>query len=122
MANYPNDQSNPAGAIPVYITKGGGGGGGGPSGSPAGAYQQISAATLAAATPLMVPAGATSALIQAENGDVRWRDDGTVPTGAVGMLLLGGSAATTFVGDLSAVKFILSSATPAAILNVSYYK
>lgn len=27
MANYPNDQGNPAGAIPVYVVSGGGGAG-----------------------------------------------------------------------------------------------
>jgi predicted hotdog family 3-hydroxylacyl-ACP dehydratase len=79
-------------------------------------YQQIT--SLSAAAGLTVPAGATLAIIQAEAQIVRWRDDGTNPTAAVGMTI---AAAATLVydGNLNAIKFI--EATASAKLNVAYY-
>ncbi len=79
-------------------------------------YEQI--ASLAAAAGLTVPAGAKRALITPEAQAVRWRDDGTNPTGAVGMTLAVG-ATLDYRGDLAAIKFIESAAS--AKLNVSYY-
>jgi hypothetical protein len=79
-------------------------------------YQRISG--LSASTALTVPTGATLALIVAESQNVRWRDDGTAPTAAVGMPLAIG-VSLSYDGDLKAIRFIevLASAT----LNVSYY-
>jgi len=84
-------------------------------------YQQITA--LSASTALTVPAGAKYALIQAEVQEVRYRDDGTAPTGTVGMWLAPSTAdayiALWYTGKLSALRFIESAAS--AKLNVSYY-
>jgi len=79
-------------------------------------YQQLT--SLATATVLAVPAGARFALIQAEDQNVRWRDDGTAPTATVGVQLAAG-ADLFFTGDLSALRFI--EETTSAKLNVSYY-
>ena len=79
-------------------------------------YQQISG--LAASTALTVPAGAAVAVIQALTQNVRYRDDGGVPTSAVGMRLTAGND-MLFAGSLTAVRFIQESAT--AELNVLYY-
>jgi hypothetical protein len=82
-------------------------------------YQQIAAATLASATPLTVPAGATVAIIAPDTAAVRWRDDGTAPTASVGMSI---AAAATFEywGNLSAIQFIAQTGSPVA--NISYYR
>jgi hypothetical protein len=84
-------------------------------------YQQILATTLAAATPLAVPAGAQVAVIRSETANVRWRDDGTAPTSGIGMPL--NSTDTVpfeYWGTLSAIQFIAVSGSP--ILDVSYYR
>lgn len=72
-----------------------------------------------AATSLTVPAGSTRALIQCEGQSVRWRDDGTAPTAAVGQLLATGTI-LEYNGPLAAIQFIQTAAT--ATLDVSYYK
>lgn len=80
-------------------------------------YQQITA--LAASTGLSVPAGANIALVQAQGQAVRYRDDGTAPTAAVGMpIAVGGSL--TYNGDLAAIRFIEQAL--GAVLNVLYYQ
>jgi apolipoprotein N-acyltransferase len=104
---YPNNQGNPAGAIPVYITTGGS--------SPLG-YQQIT--SLAAAASLTPPAGANAAVVSVSGAPVRYRDDGTAPTATVGMPLAIG-ALFNYTGNLAAIQFIQQSAT--AVLDVSYY-
>jgi hypothetical protein len=124
-----SDQSNATNFIPVRLSDGaefyvagggGGGGGGGNSGSTPLGYQQLTTA-LSAAVGLTVPAGATSAVVQAEASDVRWRDDGTNPTPTVGMLLPASQPATfTGAAELAALKFI--AATSGSILNVSYFR
>lgn len=86
-------------------------------------YQQLSAGTLASATALTIPAAVAAlqpgyAMIQANGGTVRWRDDGTNPTASVGMLIPDGGE-LNYVGDISAIKFILSTSSP--ILDVSIY-
>jgi hypothetical protein len=89
-------------------------------------YQQI--VGLAASTALTVPTtqvnGQTGqrpviALLQAEGQAIRWRDDGTAPTAAIGMLLNVGDAPYPYDGDLAQIRFIQVAAT--ATLNVSYY-
>lgn len=79
-------------------------------------YQQIT--SLAAAAGLTVPEGATIAVIVAETQAVRWRDDGTNPSGTVGVPLAVDTP-LEYGGDLSAIKFIQQTAS--AKLNVSYY-
>lgn len=82
-------------------------------------YQQILAATLAAATALTVPAGSQYAIIQ-NNGTtgVRYRDDGTNPTSAIGQVLPNGQE-LFYEGNLATLKFIQVAA--GAILDVAYY-
>lgn len=80
-------------------------------------YQQIVGA--AAATGLTVPSGATCAVVSVEAQSVRYRDDGTNPTAAVGMPILPGQT-VTFNEALSAIKFIEQAAS--TTLNVNYYK
>lgn len=80
-------------------------------------FQTIAGA--AAATGLTVPTGSIKALISIEDQDVRWRDDGTSPTAAVGTLLQAGRQ-FFYEGDLSTIELIeLAVATE---INVSYYK
>lgn len=82
-------------------------------------YQQIAAATLAAATALTVPAGADYAVIVSATSTVSWRDDGVEPTAAIGMPVAAG-VPFAYEGDLSAIKFILITGSP--VLHVSYYQ
>lgn len=79
-------------------------------------YQQITG--LSAVKGLTIPTGAEIAVIQAESQNVRWRDDGSVPTASVGMQLAAGRD-MLFTSKLSAVRFIEEAAS--AKVNVSYY-
>lgn len=81
-------------------------------------YQQIT--SLGTAQALTVPAGARYALIQAENQNVRWRDDGTNPTASVGMVLSKDSDGLWYSGFPEKLRFIEAAA--GATLNVSYYE
>lgn len=89
-------------------------------------YQQINGA--AASTALTIPtvdpvtglsAMPTHAVIVTEAQIVRWRDDGTNPTAAIGMPLNPGSV-FVYDGDLRKIRFIQVAAT--AVINVTYYK
>jgi len=80
-------------------------------------YQQVT--SLSSAAALTVPTAANLALIQAEDQNVRWRDDGTDPTTTVGIVLEAGDD-FWYTGSLAALKFIQETAT--AKLNVSYYQ
>lgn len=88
-------------------------------------YQQIT--NLTSAVSLTVPSidptsglntKPTIALITPETQGVRWRDDGTDPTGSVGMPLSAG-VTLQYDGDLKKIRFIEDAS--GAILNVSYY-
>lgn len=57
-------------------------------------------------------------LCQAEAQNVRWRDDGTDPTAAVGNLLLAGES-MDYRGKFAALKFI--AAVAGASVNVTFY-
>lgn len=86
-------------------------------------YQQLN--TVSSAIGLTVPAddanGAVDrALIQVADQDVRWRDDGTDPTATVGVPLAAGEDFWYIGKDLTALKFIESTA--GAELNISYYQ
>lgn len=83
----------------------------------AGSFQQIT--SLAAATGITAPAGATLAMIQAESQNVRWRDDGTNPTASVGMIIAAGDI-LMYTGDFSAIRLI--EVTGSAKLNITYYR
>lgn len=79
-------------------------------------YQQVT--SLAAAASLTVPAGATFARIICQAQAVRWRDDKTAPTAAVGMPLAVGTL-LEYDGDLKNIQFIEQAAS--AALNIAYY-
>jgi hypothetical protein len=79
-------------------------------------YQQIT--SLGSATALTIPTGARAAIIAAETQAVRWRDDGTNPTAAVGQPLASG-ADFLYTGKLSKLKFIEQTAS--AKLDIVYY-
>lgn len=68
---------------------------------------------------LTAPDGTKIAMIQADLKDVRWRDDGTVPTAAIGMLLVANDI-LIYSGNMAAIKFIEVAAS--AKLNITYYK
>jgi hypothetical protein len=79
-------------------------------------YQQITMTTLKAV--LTVPAGATVAYVVVEGQAMRWRDDGTAPTAAIGMPVpVAGTV--TFAGNLAAIQFFPQAS--GSILDVSYY-
>lgn len=79
-------------------------------------FQQIT--NLSSATSLTVPAGATSALIQAATAGIVWRDDGVAPTASVGMNIQA-TGELVYNGSLSAIQLIQVAA--GAIANISYY-
>ena len=69
---------------------------------------------------LTPPTDSRIALLQAEDQDIRWRDNGQAPTSSVGMIL-GSGLDIIYVGNnLAAIQFIETTAS--AKLNVSYYK
>ena len=78
-------------------------------------YHQIT--DVSAAVGIFAQA-ARFALIQAVDQNVRWRDDGTDPTAAEGMLLFAGQT-IRYTGDVRTIKFI--EVTAGAELNVSLY-
>lgn len=80
-------------------------------------FQQIT--SLSSATALTIPSGAQMAIVQAEDQNVRWRDDGTAPTASVGMQLAAGAALQYTAAQLPQLEFI--EETSGAILNISYY-
>lgn len=78
----------------------------------------LSAAITLSSIPGGIPAGSLMAVIQPEDADVRWRDDGTAPNAGVGMYLFEGSQ-FEYTGDLTVIQFIELSAS--GKLNISYY-
>lgn len=81
-------------------------------------YEQIT--SLNTVKTLTPPTDSRVALIQAEDQDIRWRDNGSAPTSTVGMVLAAGLDILYVARDLSVIQFI--ETTPSAKLNVSYYK
>lgn len=81
-------------------------------------FQTISLTT-GTVSSLTVPTGAKIAYITADTQAARWRDDGTAPTSAAGMMLATGNPPLIYGGRLSAIQFIAASS--GAILSVSYY-
>ena len=84
-------------------------------------YEQL-AVTGTAGGFASVPDGADKAIIVVLNSDIRWRDDGTVPTASVGVFwqrrsyfeLTGRSSINAFRA--------IRTASPNAELNISYYQ
>lgn len=82
-------------------------------------YQKINPTT-ATAINLTNATGATAALIKTETQPVRWRDDGTDPTGTDGMLIDTGDE-FWYSGNLKAIKFI-DTAAGASTVHISLYR
>lgn len=81
-------------------------------------YRQVTATVAAFALPTP-PAGTRRTVIQAEAQGLRWRDDGTDPTAAIGMLIPSGGELRYDGATIGALKLIAAAA--GAIANISYY-
>lgn len=66
-----------------------------------------------------IPTGTSFLTIKCETQAVRWRDDGTAPTAAVGYPLSVGSELVYDCGNMAALRFI--SQVAGAIINVVAY-
>lgn len=77
------------------------------------------ALTLPVADTNGMPGSPTKAMIRCEGQPVRWRDDNTAPTAAVGQLLNVGDVLKCDASNISKIRFIQTAAT--ATLNVNYY-
>jgi hypothetical protein len=81
-------------------------------------YQRLTSAQLATATYLpSIPDGARYAWIQVEERDVRWRNDSTAPTAALGTLIWANSQ---FKYDLNDGPLRLIRTADGATVNVWY--
>jgi hypothetical protein len=67
-----------------------------------------------------IPAGANAAYLQAEVASVRFRDDGAVPTAAIGGLIVSGIPGTYYAGCLACLQFIAASGSP--LLSATFYR
>lgn len=89
----------------------------------AGVYVTSAATTSSGAslTSGGIPPGATTAVLQAETADIRYRDDGAAPTASIGMIVVHGAGGSLlYTGTLSALRFILLSGSP--LLDVAFYR
>lgn len=88
----------------------------------AGTYLLSAANTTSAATVTTggIPPGATTAFIQAEVANVRYRDDGGAPTTGIGNLVIAGIPGIFYAGKLASLQFIGASGSP--LLDVAFYK
>src|SRR5262245_25977813 len=83
-------------------------------------FQTLTVST--AAVALTIPAGADWAVLNVEAQPIRWRQDGTDPSGAVGMLVAAGATMAMCGRELNVTKFIrASTATGDAILSIHFY-
>lgn len=81
-------------------------------------YQQLTV-DATTAQPLTVPAGTALVLISPETQAIRYRDDGTNPTAAVGYPVPVGAELRYSGSSVSAIKIIGQVAS--AVVNVMYY-
>ncbi len=90
---------------------------------PLGNYQTADLSTAVGAPS--IPTGAKTAIIQAIDNDVSWRDDGTTATntsgGSFGGMLLAAGDSFKYTGDLTALSFIEAVSTSTAYINIAYY-
>lgn len=66
-----------------------------------------------------IPPGTEMILVQCQTQNVRYRDDGTDPTGTVGMVLVALTIYEFSVAQIARMKFIETAAS--AALNLSFY-
>ena len=87
-------------------------------------FQQLSAATLASSTALIVPTHPSTgekpnaAMMTAFTGNVRYRDDGAAPTASIGLRLVAGVDPYLYMGDLANFRAIAEGGSPT--LDVTY--
>lgn len=81
-------------------------------------YRQVTATGSVFTLPTP-PAGTRRAIIQAEAQAIRWRDDGTAPTAAIGMTIGAGGELRYDGANMTALQMIAGVA--GAIANISYY-
>ncbi len=88
----------------------------------AGTYQlsATNTASSASSTSGGIPPKANVAIIQAETADVRFRDDGGVPTASVGEIVVHGIPPLLYTGTLANLQFIAVSGSP--LLDVAFYR
>jgi hypothetical protein len=78
------------------------------------------AQTLATIAGITIPDSVKSALVSVETQAVRYREDGTNPTAAIGHLIAAGGSITFDAATLRRVKLIQATAT--AVINITFYK
>jgi len=107
---YPNDQGNPAGAIPVYITSGSGGSGGGLAG-PAKAGVSVKGAAGTTSTAI-IAAGAFAGWVTIQNTHASQTlfVSFTAPATATDIAILPGAGLTLPFGPTNALNGIGSAA------------
>lgn len=82
-------------------------------------YQQAASLSTSSAINLpSIPQSAGSAVIYVEGSSIRWRDDGTDPTSAVGNPVNAGQA-FCYANDSHGIRII--GQTAGATINVTYY-
>lgn len=113
---YPNNQSDPRGAIPVWIA--GGSTVGLPPGSTLIGYDQVT--DLTSAATLNPPDGATIAVVQVNAGIVRYRPDGVDVENDVGMLAYATGPSMVFNAPFDDLSFIQATGSTGS-LNILWY-
>lgn len=81
-------------------------------------YTQVTNLTAAVGVGT-IPAGTETVLLQCTGQNVRYRDDGTNPTAAIGMVLVALTLYSFTVAQISSMKFIETAAT--GVLNITFY-
>jgi hypothetical protein len=81
-------------------------------------YVQVTAVSAAVGVG-DIPAGTTLIIVIPESQAVRWRDDGTDPTAAVGMPLAVGAVLEYTGAQMARLKFFEQAAS--AKLNITFY-
>ena len=83
-------------------------------------------ADLSTAVSLTVPANARTAIIQAVDNDISWRDDGTAATnsagGSGGGMILAAGDSFWDIGELGNLSLIEAVSGSTAYANVAFYK
>lgn len=89
------------------------------------ASSALASAVACSSTPMSqaqtgVKANAAQFSVGGSSGAVRWRDDGTAPTGSSGIRIASGSLPYLYQGDLQKLQFIADAVAGNADMNVSY--
>jgi hypothetical protein len=91
--------------------------------NPAGTFQQLTVTGSAQGLP-NIPARATRAVITVETDNIRWRDDGTAPTGSVGNFVMQTQSfelkSSASIAAFQVIKDTAATGTP--VLDIAYYQ